>query len=66
MIRYGNKDYQEFYQIFIKNLHHYGVMNVFEDQNTLEKKSQELELGETNKKSILIAMDLYSKEKGIK
>ena len=64
IIRYGAKDYQDFRNSFVTNLNQYGIFNFLEEQNTLERKSQELGLGEIKKKSLLLAMDFYSKERG--
>ena len=64
IIRYGNDGYKSFVQIFNSKLNTLGVFNVEEYENTLQGKSKQLGLGEDREKNILLAMDIYSKEKG--
>lgn len=63
LIRYGDKNYSDFLELFTTNLHQYGIFNIIEEENTLENKSRELGLDANSKKFILFALDLYSKEK---
>ena len=63
LIRYGDKNYSNFLELFTMNLHQYGIFNIIEEENTLEKKSRELGLDANSKKIMLFALDLYSKEK---
>ena len=63
VIRYGNKGYSNFLESFTTSLYKYGVFNILEEENTLEKKCEELGLGTDDKKAMLLTMDLYSKEK---
>lgn len=63
IIRYGNKSYSKFLESLTTSLHQYGIDNIVEEEETLENKCKELGLGENSKKTMLLAIDLYSKEK---
>ncbi len=63
IVKYGNKDYKEFSNILVSRFRQYGISNFLEEEKTLEIKSQELDLGVEKRESILLSMDMYSKEK---